>query len=141
MADAMFFVRDTYINVEPLFSEKSIKAFNYIFNALVYLSPLLIFLYYYYYKKSDGSEVINNIEDIQKLEKKRYYYNILKGVGLAIVYILFAIRVYWFYAPNNSEITLAILINYLKNNKVLDEKIMKVLSLYKPDNIGKFVTN
>lgn len=137
----MFFMRDSYINLDPLFSEKGLKAITYIFNALVYLSPLLIFLYYYYFKNSDGSEVITSIEDVQKLENKRYYYNIVKGVGLAFVYFLFAIRVYWFYAPNDSQITLAILINYLKNNNILDEKIYQVIKQYKPDNIQNFVEN
>lgn len=135
-----FFMRDTYINIDPLFSEKSLKALTQVFNALVYLSPLILFLYYRYFKKNDGFEVITSIEDVQKLEKKRYYYNILKGVGLAVVSILFAIRIYWFYAPNNSEISLAILINYLRNNKVLDEKIYQVIKQYKPDNIGDFVS-
>lgn len=136
----MFFMRDTYINIDPLFSEKSLKALTQVFNALVYLSPLILFLYYRYFKKNDGFEVITSVEDVQKLEKKRYYYNILKGVGLAVVSILFAIRIYWFYAPNNSEISLAILINYLRNNKVLDEKIYQVIRQYKPDNIGDFVS-
>ena len=136
----MFFMRDTYINIDPLFSEKSLKALTQVFNALVYLSPLILFLYYRYFKKNDGFEVITSVEDVQKLEKKRYYYNILKGVGLAVVSILFAIRIYWFYAPNNSEISLAILINYLKNNNVLDEKIYQVIRQYKPDNIGDFVS-
>jgi len=136
----MFFIRDSYINVDPIFSQKAVKAATHVFNALVYLSPLILFLYYYYYKKSEGYEIVNSVEDVQKLEKKRYYYNILKGIGLASVSILFAIRIYWFYAPNNSEISLAILINYLKNNNILDEKIYKVLKQYKPDNIGNFVS-
>ena len=134
-----FFIRENYIDIDPLLSEKSYKAITYIFQALVYLSPLFIFLYYYYYENKDGSEVINSIDDIKKLEKKRYYYNIIKGIIQAFIYILFAIRIYWFYSPNNSQISLAILINYLKNNKILDDKIYQILKQYKPDNIGDFV--
>tara|TARA_B100001248_G_C27318442_1_gene425557 strand:+ start:56 stop:481 length:426 start_codon:yes stop_codon:yes gene_type:complete len=141
MSDSMFFIRDTYINIDPFFSEKGIKALNHIFNALVNLSPLLIFLYYYYFKKHDGSAVINSVDDVQKLEKKRYYMSIIKGVGLALLYFLFAIRVYWYYAPNNTEVTLAILINYLRNNEILDENIYEILRLYKPENISQFVEN
>mgnify|MGYP006422739597 CR=1 FL=1 len=136
----MFFMRDTYINIDPIFSEKSLKALTHVFNALIYLLPLILFLYYRYFKKNDGFEIITSIENIQQLEKKRYYNNILKGVGLAVVSIIFAVRIYWFYTPSNSEISLAIIINYLRNNKVLDEKIYEVIKQYKPDNIGNFVS-
>jgi len=136
----VFFMRDNYLNIDPLFSEKSIKALTYIFQALVYLSPLLLFLYYKY-KGQNPRTVINTLDDIENMEKKKYKMSIFKGIGMAILYILFAIRIYWFYQPNNTEISLGILINYLKNNNILDEKFYNILKLYKPENIHTYVKN
>lgn len=134
-----FFTRDTYLYIDPFFSEKGSKAITMVFQALIYLSPLIIFLYYKFFKKTEGYEKINSIEDVQELEKKRYRINIIKGIIQAVIFILLAIRVYWYYAPNNSQISLAVLINYLKNNNILDDKIYNILKQYKPDNIGNFV--
>lgn len=140
MQDA-FFSRDSYINISPLFKENTWKAFTYLFQALVYLAPLIIFLYYYFYKGTYGRDKLNTVEDVERLEKRRYKYRIINGVFMAGLYILFAIRVHWYYQPSNSEISMAVLINYLKNNLILDNKIYEVLKQYKPDRVGNFVKN
>ena len=124
-----------------MFKENTFKALTYLFQALIYLAPLLIFLYYYYYKGTKGRDTIKTIKDVERLEKNRYKYKIINGILMAGLYILFAIRVKWYYQPSNSEISMAVLINYLKNNLILDNKIYEVLKQYKPDRVGKFVKN
>ena len=136
--DMEFFMRDSYLINEPFISEKGYKAINLLFKAFFYLSPLFIYLFYKYKGKKTRKK-IKSIEDIEKLEEDRYNNSIVMGVINAMLFIFLAIRIYWFYKPTNSEISLQILINYLKNNNILDIDIIKILNKYKPDNVSYII--
>ena len=136
--DISFYMRDSYLIDEPFISEKGYKAINLFIKALFYLAPVIVFLYYKYKGKKNRKK-ITSIEEIDKIEEDKYYNSLFMGTINAMLFIFLAVRVYWFYKPTDSEISLQILINYLKNNNILDVDISKILDRYKPDNISYII--
>ena len=95
-----FFIRENYIPYNPNISEKAYKALNSLFKGFIYLLPVLIYIYYKY-KGKKYKEEIKTIEDIRRIEKKNFKRNLLMNILQFCLFTFFAIKIYWYYTPNN----------------------------------------
>ena len=86
-----------------------------------------------------GEEVSSNFDEYQKkvIEEKKnsQYIKIIQGV----LFILIAIRLYFFYKPTNTELSLSILIKYLLKKSIITPELYAILKQFKPHNIESYV--
>ena len=120
----------------PIFPENKIKGITNFLKALLFLIPPIYFMYKIYFKKEKKDfKSINEINDyINEKEKSSAVSKIIQG----IVFIIFGIRLYFFFKPNKSQISLGILIKYLQKKNIISDSFYKILKKLKPEGMSKY---
>jgi len=117
------------------FKEIHFSIFTNIIKALIFILPSL----YVLNKLISGSEVSPNFDHYQKkiIEEKKsgQYINIIQG----ILFIIIAIRLFYFYKPTNTELSMAILIKYLFKKNIITPELYELLKQFKPHNIKSYL--
>jgi hypothetical protein len=80
---------------------------------------------------------IKDLKEIEKNINSFRFFNALNSIFTAFISIYTGYNLIYKYVPSGSEISLAILIKYLKKTNILDQKIYDILSKLKPYQIGK----
>lgn len=97
----------------------------------------LLFLYKWF--KSKHKKKFRTVKEIQKhINDNIFIDNIIKLIS-AFITIILAIKLIFFYVPNNSQLSLALLISYLKHEKIINKNFYKLIKNYKPENIGNYI--
>ena len=80
-----------------------------------------------------------NVKDIQKAANDKKMLDTIITVIQGIITIGLGFKILLFYTPNNTQISLALLIQYLKKKEILGKPFYKILKKFRPRNIGKVV--
>ena len=116
----------------PILSENKILSLTNIITAIAAIIPAL---YFFKTNKKKNYKSIEEVNDyINKKEKSSNISNIIKG----IVLILVGIRLWFFYIPNKTQISLGILIKYLRIQEIISDEFYDILKKLKPDNMSRF---
>ena len=120
----------------PIIPENKIKGITNFLKALLFLIPPIYFMYKIYFKKEKKDfKSINEINDyINEKEKSSAVSKIIQG----IVFIIFGIRLYFFFKPDKSQISLGILIKYLQKKNIIYDNFYKILKKLKPEGMSKY---
>jgi hypothetical protein len=120
----------------PIIPENKIKGITNFLKALLFLIPPIYFMYKIYFKKEKKDfKSINEINDyINEKEKSSAVSKIIQG----IVFIIFGIRLYFFFKPDKSQISLGILIKYLQKKNIISDSFYKILKKLKPEGMSKY---
>jgi cytochrome b subunit of formate dehydrogenase len=116
----------------PILSESKILSITNFFTALATLIPAL-----YFFKnnvKKDFKTLKEVNEYINKKERTSAMSKFIKGIVLIFV----AIRLWFFFVPNKTQISLGILIKYLFHSNIITNEFYAILKKIKPDNMSKF---
>jgi hypothetical protein len=131
----VFNLKDNYTNLIDLrgISENKIEGIIQFGKSLLFILPALFFFFKYTILKKRIK--VENIEEVQEhlnnKQKKYYKSQIIQG----IIFVFLGIRLYYYFKPNNTQISLALLIKYLKEKNVLDENFYSIIKNFKPENI------
>lgn len=120
-----------------IFKENHIEGLTRIFKALLLIIPGIYFLYKFFYKNERVK--FFNINDIEKKENEKNKSNNILNVINGLILLFLGIRIWFFYKPDNSQLSLAILIKYLKNKKIINNEFYDILKNFKPENIEYYV--
>ena len=102
---------------------------------LMFIIPA-IYALYFLFKSPPTSTDVDDLQNKINHEKKRTNY---LGIVNGIIFIITAIRLFYFYTPTNSELSLALLIKYLNKKNILSPEFYQILKNFKPHNIDSFV--
>ena len=106
---------------------------------ILYFIPFIIYAFFnnsHFLKSSWYPENIDEVKNYIIQEKKS---TALLSLIQGIVIIIITIKKFYYYKANADEISLGILLKYLKNKNILDEDVYKILKQFRPINIGKHV--
>ena len=120
----------------PFLSENKINGISNFIKALVFIIPGIYFLYKYYYK-SERKE-FTSFEEVNSYVNETEKTSAISQVIQGIIFIILAIRLFYFYHPSNSQISLGLLIKYLQRKKVISEDFYQVIKKLKPEGMSKF---
>ena len=118
------------------FTDNKISGLSNFSKALIFIIPAAYFLYKYFYKNERKefkslNEVSNHINEQEKSSA-------LSSIVQGIIFILFGIRLFFFYYPSKSEISLGILIKYLQKKNILTDDFYNVIKKLKPEGMERF---
>jgi hypothetical protein len=117
-------------------TEIHFKVLSNLAKALIFIIPSLWIIYTIYNDTFDKSTTFDEYQD--KVIETKKTSNFIK-IAQGLLFILLAFRLYFLYKPTNSEISLAILIKYLKKKNILDKEIYGFLKNFKPHRIESYV--
>ena len=120
-------------NLKSISENKTDGIINLI-KSFVFIIPSLFYLYKFYIKKK--KKKFKNIDDINDYINKQEKSNAFSGLIQGIVFIIIAIKMYYFFKPNNLQITVALLIKELKKLNIINNNFYSILKKYKPINIS-----
>ena len=102
----------------------------------LFVTPILFLIKWW-----NGNHKIKykNVKDIQKAANDKKFLDTIITVIQGIITIGLGIKILLFYTPNNTQISLALLIQYLKKKELLGKPFYKILKKFRPRNIGKVV--
>jgi len=127
-----------------LFNENTQMAFLYIIKSLFVIIPVMYWIY-------NGGSLLNPKEDKStkpfknmKESFKNFVNNkrkkMILSIGTGLFLILISLRYLFLYRPTNCEISVGILVEYLRNRNILDYKTYDIIQSYKPPNIDEFTS-
>lgn len=104
--------------------------------ALAFFLPAAIYLYNYFRIRKRTK--FNNLNDVEIYINK---YELFKSLGYLFqgcVYLYLGIRLYYFFKPSNSQITIGLLIKYLQKKKIISDEFYQIIKRLKPDGMHHF---
>jgi hypothetical protein len=126
-----------------IISENLESALVSIGRAIITLIPIILWL-------TKGGSIFNTSEDtsrkpfktLEEYNNHKVFSTRTKMIISFVTFSLFvfiAIKTYFFYVPTNNEVSFALLIKYLNEKNILDNKFYSILRSYKPANIDKIL--
>ena len=118
------------------FSERQIRGLIFYLRSMILIIPSLFFLHKHFIKKKKVEFTdFKQISDYtNKNSLRKGIFKILQG----IFFIFLASFFFFFYRPNNNELTIFLLIEYLKRKKILTDDFNKIIEILKPDKISRY---
>ena len=120
----------------PFLAENKINGLTNYVKALIFLIPALIFLYKYYF--NNEKKEFTTIDEVNNYINEKEKSSAISQVIQAVIFILLGIRLYYFFSPNNSQISLGLLIKYLQKKNVISDDFYSVLKKLKPEGMSKY---
>ena len=101
----------------------------------IILGAIYFFYNYYYLNKK---KKFNDLKDVENHVNKSSHRRELNNLFQGLIAIAMAYQLYYMYKPTNAQQTLALLIEHLREKKVIDEEYyISKIKMLKPDNISK----
>ena len=118
------------------FTDNKILGLSNLMKAIITILPAVYFLYKFYYKKeSKNFKSVNEVSNyINEQEKNSAISSVIQGIML----FFFGIKLFFFYFPSKSEISLGILIKYLQTKKIISDDFYEILKKLKPEGMSKY---
>ena len=118
------------------FTDNKILGLSNLIKAIITILPAVYFLYKFYYKKENKNfKSVNEVSNyINEQEKNSAISSVIQGIML----FFFGIKLFFFYFPTKSEISLGILIKYLQNKKIISDDFYEILKKLKPEGMSKY---
>jgi len=118
------------------FTDNKILGLSNLMKAIITILPAVYFLYKFYYKKENKNfKSVNEVSNyINEQEKNSAISSVIQGIML----FFFGIKLFFFYFPTKSEISLGILIKYLQNKKIISDDFYEILKKLKPEGMSKY---
>lgn len=104
--------------------------------AIVFIIPAIF--YFYNYIKIKKRTKFNNINDVEKYINRSEFLKALNFFCQGLMYIFLGIRLYYFFKPSNSQVTVGILIKYLQKKKIISDEFYNVIKKLKPEGMKQF---
>lgn len=120
-------------------TDKGIDFILEVLGSIAYFIPFIIYTFFKnssFLKSSWYPETIDEVKEFIAKEKKTdAYISFIQGFILIII----AIKKFYFYKASPDEISLGILLKYLRRKQILEEDVYEVIRKYKPLNIEKYI--
>lgn len=118
------------------FTDNKILGLSNLMKAIITILPAVYFLYKFYYKKENKNfKSVNEVSNyINEQEKNSAISSVIQGIML----FFFGIKLFFFYFPSKSEISLGILIKYLQTKKIISDDFYEILKKLKPEGMSKY---
>ena len=116
------------------FSTNELDGLVTIFQSLVFILPA-IFYFFNYYKIKKRTK-INDLNDVEKYINNSEFFKSVSFLFQGLVYLYIGIRLYYFFKPSNSQVTIGILIKYLQKKKIISDEFYKILKRLKPEGMS-----
>ena len=121
------------IKFEKLTENKRDGISNFI-KAIFFIVPALLFFFNYYVRKQ--KKKFNNIEEINEHINKQEVLKSMSNMIQGFLFIYFGMQLYYYYIPNNTQKSLALLIKYLSKKKILTNDFIQILKRLKPEGLS-----
>ena len=118
------------------FTTNQLDGITTLIQALVFIVPAIFYFYNYYRIKKRVK--FNDLNDIEKYINNAEFFKTMSFLFQGLVYIYLAIRLYYFFKPSNSQITIGILIKYLQKKKIISDEFYKIIKRLKPEGMNTF---
>lgn len=122
---------------EPFLPDSKIKGIIEFCKGLVLVVSPLLYVYKWY--KGKNKKRFRTVKEIQKHINDNKFIDTMISLGSAIVTIILGIKMLFFYVPTTSQISLALLIQFLKFEGIIGKNFYRILKKFKPENIGEYV--
>ena len=122
---------------EPILPDNKIQGIIEFAKGIVLLASPLLYLYKVF--KGTSKKKFRTVKEIQKHINDNKFIDTIISFGSALVTAILGIKLIFFFVPDNSQISLALLIQYLKFEGVIGKSFYKILKKFKPENIGGYV--
>ena len=121
----------------PFLSDSKIAGIIELLKGIALIVVPLLFLYKWF--KGKHKKKFRTVKEIQKyINDNLFIDNMIKLIS-AFITIILAIKLIFFYVPNNSQLSLALLISYLKHEKIINKNFYKLIKNFRPENIGNYI--
>lgn len=121
------------IKFEKLTENKRDGISNFI-KAIFFIVPALFFFFNYYIRKQ--KKKFNNIDEVSDYINTQEVLKSISSVIQGFLFIYFGMQLYYYYIPNNTQKSLALLIKYLSKKKILTKDFMQILKRLKPEGLN-----
>lgn len=118
------------------FTTNQLDGITTLIQALVFIVPAIFYLYNYYRIKKRVK--FNNLDDVEKYINNIEFFKTMSFLFQGLVYIYLGIRLYYFFKPSNSQITIGLLIKYLQKKKIISDEFYKIIKRLKPEGMSTF---
>jgi hypothetical protein len=99
----------------------------------IILGAIYFFYNYYYLKKR---KKFNDLKDVENEVNESNHRGALNNLFLGLIAIAMAYQLFYMYKPTNAQQTLALLLDHLRDKKIIDEEYyISKIKMLKPDNI------
>lgn len=122
---------------EPFLPDSTISGIIEFCKGLVLVVSPLLYVYKWY--KGKNKKRFRTVKEIQKHINDNKFMDTMISLGSAIITIILGIKLLFFYVPSTSQISLALLIQYLKFEGIIGKNFYKILKKFKPENIGEYI--
>lgn len=120
----------------PIISENKINGITNFIKALIFIIPAAMFLYKFYYRKERTD--LKSIKEINDHINQEFKDTAVTKIIQGIIFILIGIRLFYFFKPDRSQITLGLLIKYLQKKKIISDDFYTILKKLKPEGMSKY---
>ena len=101
----------------------------------IILGGIYFFYNYYYLNKK---KKFNDLKDVENHVNKSSHRKALNNLFQGLIAIAMAYQLFYMYKPTNAQKTLALLLDHLRDKKIIDEEYyITKIKMLKPDNITK----
>ena len=97
------------------FTDNKILGLSNLMKAIITILPAVYFLYKFYYKKEN--KIFKSVNEVSNYINEQEKNSAISSVIQGIMLFFFGIKLFFFYFPSKSEISLGILIKYLQKKK------------------------
>ena len=132
----LYYINSNNLVKAPSFTENQLDAFSNFIKAIVILIPAIVLLYKVFIKKTRIN--FNNLNDASDHANEVQISKAISGIFQGLTFVILGIQLYYFFKPNNTQLTLALLIKYLQKKRIITNEFYSILKRLKPQGISKF---
>lgn len=118
------------------FTDNKILGLSNLMKAIITILPAVYFLYKFYYKKEN--KIFKSVNEVSNYINEQEKNSAISSVIQGIMLFFFGIKLFFFYFPSKSEISLGILIKYLQKKKIISDDFYEILKKLKPEGMSKY---
>ena len=141
MADKLKTIKSMFQESEfvktPILPDSKIQGIIEFAKGIVLLASPILYLYKVF--KGTSKKKFRTVKEIQKHINDTKFIDTIISFGSALVTAILGIKLIFFFVPDNSQISLALLIQYLKFEGVIGKSFYKILKKFKPENMGDVI--
>jgi len=128
---------NTYGNIKASsISENKINGLSSFIKALLFIIPAFYFLYKSLYKKK--KKKFNSFDEINEYINNEEHSSAITQIIQGFVFIVLGIRLYFYFKPDNSQISLGLLIKYLQKKNIITDAFYNILKKFRPDGMSDY---
>lgn len=122
--------------ITPKYTENQIDAITNFIKAIAIILPPIYILYKYFYKKE--KKTFTSLDDVSDHVNNQVLTDAIAKIIQGLTFLFFAVKLYYFFKPNNTQLTLALLIKYFQKKKIITQEFYEIIKRLKPQGISNY---